>query len=355
MPTDYNITAIQLPNGDKCHLPNKVKYIDISVSGSTYSLPSGTTYTSIKTLIDNGTVCILKVPEGTYSYKYYHLASATPTSDWEGPAISLCFTSCPDAEVELGLFDLIQIYDNNTVAHSTLSIGGGSSTDAPLEIESILYDHNLDGPYDEPSLGSIFFDITNNAFYSYAGEGNWTIYTSYTVKNGMILHCMMENAFYIYTNYTLKPLTNGTSTYTVEYGTDLTSLNLFLPSCDSTNIIHLNSDTFSSSLNDEITIQPLSQTGLCSPGAPNMIGSVHTIMIKNEFSFDLLLNLTTCTDGSNYALIGKGFDDTTNQFTINSNTIVELSIMYYDYFGDGQAWPCIIINNDYIEDSGSYN
>ncbi len=61
MPTEYNIKKIQLPNGTICNLPDDVKYIDITKSGESYSLPTGVTYTTIKSIIDNGGLCVLKV------------------------------------------------------------------------------------------------------------------------------------------------------------------------------------------------------------------------------------------------------------------------------------------------------
>lgn len=97
MPTNYNITKIQLPNGDTCTLPDRVKYIDVSKSGTTYSLPSGTTYTSIKALMDDNYICILRVPS-YWGYEYFYSIGDYEYIHDEASVYELSFFTYSDPE-----------------------------------------------------------------------------------------------------------------------------------------------------------------------------------------------------------------------------------------------------------------
>lgn len=141
MPTDHNITAIQLPNGDKCQLPNKVKYIDITKSGSTYSLPSGTTYTSIKALIDADYICVVRVDSPgnetdgkihLYLCNYLPTDSSSPNPEWD---VGLFFESPTPYSGEAPF--QIKIGTDNSVVFSQHSSGGYLSNLSDVDISGL--------------------------------------------------------------------------------------------------------------------------------------------------------------------------------------------------------------------------
>ena len=163
MPTEYNITKIQLPNGDVCKLPNKVKYIDITKSGSTYSLPSGTTYASIKALIDADYLCVVRVdsPDGETDGKMHlYLCDYLPTADTN-----------PDHGWEQGLyfqsrnwgggdFYELVIHTDSSVVLSQHSGGGGNYISKVSSTDNAIV--RFDGTLGDVQNSGVIIDDNNN-------------------------------------------------------------------------------------------------------------------------------------------------------------------------------------------------
>lgn len=149
MPTEYNIKKIQLPNGSICNLPDDVKYIDITKSGESYSLPTGVTYTTIKSIIDNGELCVLKVPfSGTdesgykyfypikdYTYEvestdYYDLKFVSSADPNETGIEILTITSLNSVSIDNFPLGVSQSEVNTIVDNKTVGVAYGESTTA---------------------------------------------------------------------------------------------------------------------------------------------------------------------------------------------------------------------------------
>lgn len=186
MPTDHNITAIQLPNGDKCHLPNKVKYIDITKSGSTYSLPSGTTYTSIKALIDADYICVVRVDSPgnetdgkihLYLCNYLPTDSSSPDSEWD---VGLFFESPTPYSGEAPF--QIKIGTDNSVSFRQHSSGGYLSNLSDVDISSlangqILVYNSTSQKWENSSSSETPLQIVTFHFY----DGNYTCTTPISI------------------------------------------------------------------------------------------------------------------------------------------------------------------------------
>ena len=150
MPTEYNIKKIQLPNGSICNLPDDVKYIDITKSGESYSLPTGVTYTTIKSIIDNGELCVLKVPfSGTdeSGYKYFY-----PVKDYTYEVEStdyydLKFVSSADPN-ETGI-EVLTITSLNSVSIDNFPLGVSQS-----EVNTIIENKTVGVAYGESTTAA---------------------------------------------------------------------------------------------------------------------------------------------------------------------------------------------------------
>lgn len=236
--------------------------------------------------------------------------------------------------VEKGRFTL------NQSSGGTISLDAGGAN--VVVIDTIGYDVETYGiAYHITLTENLVFDLAQNCYCEYDGS-TWS--NGQTPANGTIMYALNEQAYYIYSDNCIEPISKGVAL--MELRENETSGEYFMyliPRCDTNSVFVIDSNN---STEDSYAFDICDLTNIETNNFITGTKSVHTLLLKNDKSTDVDFTVTANIAGSNQGVISLGLDNN-NSFTVSAGSFVEISVLFSIDPSSLESVPIIIVKDGY--------